>query len=102
MKNLQVTDFWREWFKKKKLYHQINRPDVRFSKIRRYIKVGNILDFGYGTGILFSYIYFKHFLSEPIILKIYENQYNYSTIKLKGTLIYIFGLLPKPEKELVI
>jgi hypothetical protein len=49
------------------------------------------------SGILFSYIYLKHFLSEPIILKIYENQYNYSTIKLKGTLIY-FWASPKTGK----
>jgi hypothetical protein len=49
------------------------------------------------SSILFSYIYLKHFLSEPIILKIHENQYNYSTIKLKGTLIY-FWVSPKTRK----
>jgi 2-polyprenyl-3-methyl-5-hydroxy-6-metoxy-1,4-benzoquinol methylase len=43
-------NFWRKWLKKKKLYEQINRPDVRFSTIRKYIKGRNILDFGYGTG----------------------------------------------------
>ena len=50
MKNLQVINFWGKWFKKRKLYHQINRPDVRFPAIRRYIKGRNVLDFGYGTG----------------------------------------------------
>jgi len=49
MKNLQVINFWGKWFKKKKLYDQINRPDARFSAIRRYIKGRNVLDFGYGT-----------------------------------------------------
>jgi len=50
MKKSQVINFWRKWLKKKKLYEQINRPDVRFLAIRKYIKGRNVLDFGYGTG----------------------------------------------------
>jgi cyclopropane fatty-acyl-phospholipid synthase-like methyltransferase len=50
MKKSQVINFWRKWLKKKKLYEQINRPDVRFLAIRKYIKGKNVLDFGYGTG----------------------------------------------------
>jgi len=37
--------------------------------------------------MLFFYFYFKQSSSEPIILEIYENKYNHSTIKLTGTLI---------------
>jgi hypothetical protein len=39
------------------------------------------------SGILFLYLYFKQSSSKPIILEIYENKYNSSTIKLTGTLI---------------
>lgn len=39
------------------------------------------------SGILFLYLYFKQSSSKPIILEIYENKYNSSTIKLSGTLI---------------
>ena len=42
--------FWRKWFKRKELYEKIDRTDVRFKMIRRYIKGKNILDFGFGTG----------------------------------------------------
>jgi 2-polyprenyl-3-methyl-5-hydroxy-6-metoxy-1,4-benzoquinol methylase len=36
--------------KKKELYERINRPDIRFEAISKYIKGTNILDFGFGTG----------------------------------------------------
>jgi len=42
--------FWKKWFRRRKLYEKINRPDVRFEAIRKYVKGKNILDFGFGTG----------------------------------------------------
>ena len=42
--------FWKKWFEEKNLYEQINRPEIRYNTIRKYIKGKNVLDFGYGTG----------------------------------------------------
>jgi 2-polyprenyl-3-methyl-5-hydroxy-6-metoxy-1,4-benzoquinol methylase len=49
--------FWRNWFRKKELYEKINRPEIRFNAIKKYIKGNNVLDFGSGTG------YFVHKLA---------------------------------------
>ena len=53
MKDLHYL-FWKKWFRRKSLYEKINRPDVRFDAVRKYIRGNNILDFGFGTGYFVS------------------------------------------------
>jgi 2-polyprenyl-3-methyl-5-hydroxy-6-metoxy-1,4-benzoquinol methylase len=48
--SINYQRFWEEWLKKKELYEKINRPDIRFEAIKKYIKGKNVLDFGSGTG----------------------------------------------------
>jgi hypothetical protein len=62
----------------------VSESEVK-NKLIKYLKLLLILFLALDLTLLF--LYFRQAASEPLLLKIYKNQYNYSTIKLKGTLV---------------